>query len=157
MKSTVIGEKVVWARAETWQSHGTAGPTLWVGSGLCGWSYHGRKWTRSETSARSLSQNAERLKKVHWAPCTESVACRLFCGSFQWKENNGDICIVTRNGRAMAHRTWRASSDGRTPSPSGRQPQAPASWRCWVIAGSPSISHEPPFCTHTHKRKQFPL
>lgn len=100
MTSPVIGEKMVWARAEPW-AHLQKRPGSWthlVSTGLCGWcpGYHMRL-NRSEAPAKRLSQSAERLKKVHWTPCTESVACWLFCWSLQWKENNGDICIVTRN------------------------------------------------------------
>lgn len=73
-------------RPASWTPHPSPHPL--VSSGLCGWcpSYHVGKWTRSQTSAKRLSQRAESLKKVHWTPCPESVACWLFCWRLQRKE-----------------------------------------------------------------------
>lgn len=100
MTSPVIGEKMVWARAEPW-AHLQKRPASWthlVSTGLCGWcpSYHMRL-NQIRSSCKKAFPECWASQESYWTPCTESVACCLFCWSLQWKENDGDICIVTRN------------------------------------------------------------
>lgn len=100
VRKGVIGEKMVWARAEPW-AHLQKRPASWthlVSTGLYGWcpSYHMR-----------LNQIRSSCKKAFpecWASQESSLdsmyrVCSMltFLLSLQWKENNGDICIVTRN------------------------------------------------------------